>query len=93
MIILPSFLVIQPFVPENPTIAPKKTDTLREAKLKMREIKRYCESRPLPLAEDVNQYIDDNGLKEYRLYADYTSRAAWAASSILFSKRKNKSRD
>ena len=65
---------------------------LKQAKLNLRKIEKFCNSRPLPSVRDVDTFIMSEGLSEYNEFATATITAVHEAEGILHSKKINKYR-
>lgn len=65
---------------------------LKKAKLNLRKIEKFCNSRPLPSVRDVDTFIMSENLSEYKEFATATINAVHAAEWILHQKKINKYR-
>ena len=65
---------------------------LKKAKEAIRKIERFCKSRPMPSAPQVDVFIETEGLKKYKTFAHHLIRAIWEAEWILHAKKINKTR-
>ncbi|NCB85377.1 MAG: hypothetical protein EOM44_12930 [Bacteroidia bacterium] len=65
---------------------------LKQVKINLRKIEKFCKSRPLPSVRDVDFFIQSEKLDEYKEFATATITSVHAAEWLLHQKKINKYR-
>jgi hypothetical protein len=65
---------------------------LREVKINIREIEKFCKSRPVPSVPEVVDYLEREKLEEYKEFALNFIGAVHSAEWLLHINKINKSR-